>query len=68
MNRRTVTLLFSSRGQSVLEYTLLVVAIVGALACLFNYVKRGVQGRFKMGADTISERQYEPGKTIIVGR
>ena len=59
---------FSSKGQSVVEYTLLLVAVVGALTCLFNYVKRGVQGRFKMGADSISERQYEPGKTIIVGR
>ena len=59
---------FSAKGQSVLEYTLLIVAVVTALACMSSYVRRGVQGRFKMGADAIGERQYEPGKTIIVGR
>ena len=58
----------SNKGQSVLEYTLLLVAVVTALGCMFNYVKRGVQGRFKMGADSIGERQYEPGITTITER
>ena len=60
--------LFSKKGQLTLEFTLLVVIVIAALACMFNYVKRGVQGKFKTGADSISARQYEPGKTLIVGR
>ena len=60
--------LTAKKGQSVLEITLLVVIVVTALACMSGYLKRGVQGRFKRGADVISSRQYEPGSTTILGR
>lgn len=61
-------LLSSKKGQSTLEFTMIVVIVITALGCMFTYVKRGVQGRFKTGADAISMRQYEPGKTLITGR
>ena len=60
--------IFSKKAQLTLEYTLLIVAAVTALICMFNYVRRGVQGRFKIGADALSPRQYETGSTIIRGR
>ena len=53
---------------TVLEYTVLIVAVASGLLISFNYLKRGLQGRFKRNAEVFSDRQYEPGKTIIVGR
>ena len=53
---------------STLEYTMLVVVIGAALLLGFNYLKRGLQGRFKKNADVFSDRQYSPGETIIIGR
>jgi len=47
------------RGQSTLEYAILIAVIVGALLAIQIYVKRGVQGRFKQAADDIGE-QYSP--------
>jgi len=60
-------LITSMRGQSILEFTLLIVAVILALATMSSFIKRGVQGRFKMGADAVSMRQYEPGETTISG-
>ncbi len=60
-------LLSAKNGQAVLEFTILIVAVVLALASMSSLIKRGVQGRFKMGADAISQRQYAPGKTVILG-
>ena len=59
----------SKKGQMLLEYALLITAIVASLLTMFNYVKRGVQGRFKTGADAVAGHyQYEPGNTMIMGR
>ncbi len=61
-------ILTAKKGQLTLEISLLVVIVVTALACMSGYIKRGVQGRFKRGADAICSRQYEPGSTTILGR
>ncbi len=54
--------LFSNKGQSTLEYAFVwvLIAVVLAMAMMSKYVRRGVQGMFKMGADAICTRQYEP--------
>jgi Flp pilus assembly pilin Flp len=50
------------RGQSTLEYAILVVVIIGALLAVQTYIKRGVQGRLKSSADDIGD-QFSPGNT-----
>ena len=53
---------FHIRGQSVLEYAVLLVIIVAVLLTVQNYVKRGIQGRFKSSTDDMGE-QFSPGNT-----
>jgi uncharacterized protein (UPF0333 family) len=50
------------RGQSILEYSVLIVVIIGALLTIQVYIKRGVQGRLKSAADDIGD-QYSEGNT-----
>ena len=50
------------RGQSTLEYAVLIVVIIGALLTIQVYIKRGVQGRLKSAADDIGD-QYSDGNT-----
>src|SRR5580658_8721304 len=50
------------RGQSTLEYAVLIVVIIGALLTLQVYIKRGVQGRLKSSADDVGD-QYSDGNT-----
>ena len=52
----------SMRGQSLLEYTVLLVIIIAALISMQVYMKRGVQGRWKDSVDQLGD-QYDPGKT-----
>jgi len=54
--------LTQKRGQSTLEYAVLIVVIIGALLTLQVYIKRGVQGRLKSAADDIGD-QYSDGNT-----
>jgi len=53
------------RGQSTMEYAVLIVIIIGALLSIQVYIKRGVQGRLKSAADDIGD-QYSDGNTNIV--
>ena len=53
------------RGQSTLEYAILVVVIIAALLAIQVYLKRGVQGRLKSSADDIGD-QYSPGNTNVI--
>ena len=53
------------RGQSTLEYAVLIVVIIGALLTLQVYIKRGVQGRFRSAADDIGD-QYSDGNTNVI--
>jgi uncharacterized protein (UPF0333 family) len=50
------------KGQSTLEYAILIVIIIGALLSIQVYIKRGVQGRLKSAADDIGV-QFSPGNT-----
>jgi uncharacterized protein (UPF0333 family) len=53
------------RGQSTLEYAVLIVVIIGALLTIQVYIKRGIQGRLKSSADDIGD-QYSDGNTNII--
>ena len=53
------------RGQSTLEYAVLIIVIVGALLTIQVYIKRGVQGRLKSAADDIGD-QYSDGNTNVL--
>ncbi|HPN88618.1 MAG TPA: hypothetical protein PLH56_04690 [Candidatus Omnitrophota bacterium] len=50
------------RGQSTLEYAILIIIIIGALLSIQVYIKRGIQGRLKGAADDIGD-QFSPGNT-----
>ena len=53
------------RGQSTLEYAVLIVVIIGALLTIQIYIKRGVQGRLKSAADDVGD-QYSDGNTNVI--
>jgi len=55
-------LLKTKRGQSTLEYAILVVVVIMALIAIQAYLKRGIQGRMRESADQIGE-QFAPGDT-----
>lgn len=48
-----------NKGQSVLEYIMLITIILGAFLAIGNYFKRGVQGRWKAAVDDLGD-QYDP--------
>jgi hypothetical protein len=53
------------KGQSTLEYAILIIIIIGALLSIQIYIRRGIQGRFKDSADQIGD-QFSPGNTNVV--
>lgn len=53
------------RGQSTLEYVLLIGAAVVAFIAMTIYIGRGFQGNLRNQADQLGAGQYEPGKTTI---
>ncbi|MDE2221698.1 MAG: hypothetical protein KGK03_01365 [Candidatus Omnitrophica bacterium] len=55
----------NKRGQSFLEYSVMIVVVVGALLTLQVYIKRGVQGRLKSAADDIGD-QYSDGNSNVL--
>ena len=48
-----------NKGQSTMEYTVLLIVAIGALLAISNYFKRGVQGRWKTVVDDMGD-QYDP--------
>lgn len=60
-----ITYLNRQRGQSTLEYAILIIIIIAALLTIQNYIKRGVQGRLKSASDDIGD-QFSPGNTNMV--
>ena len=46
----------NKKGQSTLEYAILIIIIIAALLSLQTYVKRGVQGRLKQSADDVGDQ------------
>ena len=53
------------KGQSTLEYAILIIIILGALLSIQVYIKRGIQGRLKSAADDIGD-QFSVGNTNVV--
>lgn len=52
----------SRRGQSTLEYAILILIVIVALLAMQTYLKRGIQGRMRESSDNIGEA-YSPGYT-----
>ncbi len=46
-------------GQTTVEYALLLIVIMGAFLTVQNYMKRGIQGRWKESVDSLGD-QYDP--------
>jgi len=55
------------KGQSTLEYAVLIVIIIAALLAMNQYIKRGLQGRLKSSTDDIGD-QFSPGNTNVTKR
>ena len=55
--------MLGKRGQSTLEYAVLIVVIIAALIAMQVYLKRGIQGRVRESSDQIGE-QFSPGYTV----
>ncbi len=47
------------KAQTLLEYTVLIVIIIGVFIAMQNYIKRGIQGRWKSATDDLGD-QYDP--------
>jgi hypothetical protein len=53
--------MLNRKGQSTLEYAIVVAIIVGGLLAMQFYVKRGWEGKLRSAADDMGE-QFEPAK------
>jgi len=51
--------MFNRKGQTILEYTVILIIILGVLVAMRDYIKRGFQGRWKSAADQFGD-QYDP--------
>lgn len=49
----------NKNGQTLMEYSLIIVIIVAALLSTQVYIKRGIQGKWKQSIDDFGE-QYDP--------
>ncbi len=47
------------KGQTILEYTVILIIILGVMIAMKDYVKRGIQGRWKSATDDFGD-QYDP--------
>jgi len=52
------------KGQSILEYAMIIAVVVGALLAMQIYMKRGLQGKLRESADQIGE-QFDAENTTI---
>jgi Flp pilus assembly pilin Flp len=50
------------KGQSLLEYSLLIIIVAAVFLSMKDYVKRGIQGRWKASVDDLGD-QYDPRST-----
>lgn len=55
----------NKKGQSTLEYAVIIAVVVAALIAMQVYFKRGVQGKMREATDQIGE-QYSPGNTTSI--
>ncbi len=51
--------MLNRKGQSILEYTVIVIIILGVVIAMKDYIKRGIQGRWKSATDDFGD-QYDP--------
>ncbi len=51
-----------NRGQSTLEYALIIAVALAALLAMQHYMRRGVEGKLRSSADSMGE-QYSAGDT-----
>ena len=51
--------MFNRKGQTILEYTVIFIIILGVFIAMKDYIKRGVQGRWKSATDDFGD-QYDP--------
>jgi Flp pilus assembly pilin Flp len=54
------------RGQTTLEYVLLIGIVAAGIIAMIVYVSRGHQGNLRSQADQLSAGQYAPGNTVII--
>jgi len=47
------------KGQTTIEYSVLIIVLLGALLTTSVYIKRGIQGRWKAAVDDLGD-QYDP--------
>ncbi|MFH1077573.1 MAG: hypothetical protein V1753_12235 [Pseudomonadota bacterium] len=52
-----------TKGQSTLEYVILIGFVVAALIAMGVYMKRGIQGKLRESSDQVGE-QYSAGNTV----
>ena len=50
-------------GQTVLEFAILFIVLIGALLAMKKYVQRGVQGKWKESIDGMG-KQYDPSGNL----
>ena len=55
------------KGQSTVEYAILIIIIIGALLAMQVWLKRSISGRLKSAGDDIGD-QFSPGNTNVVKR
>ena len=48
------------KGQSTLEYAIIIAVVIAGLLAMQHYVKRGYEGRLKGASDDMGE-QFDPG-------
>ena len=58
-----------NKAQSTIEFVVLLVIVIGAFIAMQNYIKRGLQGRWKSAVDDLGE-QYDPPlmNTLVTDR
>ena len=47
------------KGQTIVEYIVIIIIIIGVMVTMKDYIKRGIQGRWKAATDDLGE-PYDP--------
>jgi len=47
------------KGQTAIEYAVLLIVVIGSFVAIQNYLKRGLQGRWRDSVDSLGD-QYDP--------
>ena len=56
----------SNNGQTLLEFVVLFIVLIGAFLAMQNYLRRGVQGKWKESLEGMA-RQYDPAANVATG-